>query len=126
VRRYLLADDWHLVVGGDAAVNDYVSFRLAAPRDFWLHVENYPGSHVLLRNPRRLDDPPTAVLRQAAGVAAWFSKARAKGPVQVRWTQARYLRKGKGLPVGTVLLPRASTVTVEAAPPPRSQPGSGA
>jgi predicted ribosome quality control (RQC) complex YloA/Tae2 family protein len=126
VRRYLLVDDWHLVVGGDAAVNDYVSFRLASPRDFWLHVADYPGSHVLLRNPRRLDDPPTNVLHQAAAVAAWFSKAREKGPVQVRWTQARYLRKGKGLPVGTVLLPRASTVTVEAAAPPRRQPGSPA
>ena len=41
-------------------------------------------------------------------------------PVDVRWTQARYLRKGKGLPVGMVLLPRFSTMTVEAAAPPRS------
>jgi predicted ribosome quality control (RQC) complex YloA/Tae2 family protein len=122
VRRYLLPGDWHLVVGGEAPVNDYVSFRLAAPRDFWLHVADYPGAHVVLRNPSRLDDPPTAVLHQAAAVAVWFSKAKGKGPVEVRWTQARYLRKGKGLPVGAVLLPRASTVTMEGAPPPRSEP----
>jgi predicted ribosome quality control (RQC) complex YloA/Tae2 family protein len=106
-------------VGGQADVNDYVSFRLAAPADFWLHAADYPGAHVVLRNPRRLTDLPPEVLRRAAEVAAWFSKARGRGPVDVRWTQARYLRKGKGMPVGMVLLPRFSTITVEAAAPPR-------
>jgi predicted ribosome quality control (RQC) complex YloA/Tae2 family protein len=119
VRRYQLQGPWTLLVGGQADVNDYVSFRLAAPADFWLHAADYPGAHVVLRNPRRLTDLPPEVLRRAAEVAAWFSKARGRGPVDVRWTQARYLRKGKGMPVGMVLLPRFSTITVEAAAPPR-------
>lgn len=119
VRRYQLPGPWTLLVGGQADVNDYVSFRLAAPADFWLHAADYPGAHVVVRNPRRLKDPPPDVLRRAAEVAAWFSKARGRGPVDVRWTQARYLRKGKGMPVGMVLLPRFSTLTVKAAAPPR-------
>jgi len=119
VRRYQLPGPWTLLVGGQAEVNDYVSFRLAGPADFWLHVADYPGAHVLVRNPRRLKDPPTDMLRRAGEIAAWFSKAREKGRVDVRWTQARYLQKGRGLPVGMVLLPRFSTLTVEAAAPPR-------
>lgn len=126
VRRYQLPGPWTLLVGGQADVNDYVSFRLASPADFWLHVADYPGAHVVVRNPRRITDPPSAALRRWAEVAAWFSKARGRGPVDVRWTQARYLRKGKGMPVGMVLLPRFSTLTVEGAAPPRLPEFGGA
>ncbi len=122
VRRFTLEGEWHVLVGGAADANDFLTFRLAAPHDFWLHAADYPGAHVVVRNPGRRADLPAAVLRRAAALAAHFSKAPGGGPVAVRWTQARHVRKGRGLPPGTVLLPRASTLRVRPEPPPRRGP----
>src|SRR5262249_27907786 len=40
-------------VGRSARENDEVTFEIAAPDDFWLHVGEYTGSHVIVRNPNR-------------------------------------------------------------------------
>jgi predicted ribosome quality control (RQC) complex YloA/Tae2 family protein len=123
VKRYTLDGEWHVLVGGGAAANDFLTFRLAAPHDFWLHVADYAGAHVVVRNPSRRPDLPQSVLLRAAALAAHFSKAPGDGgAVAVRWTQARHVRKGRGLPVGAVLLPRASTLRVQPAPPPTAGP----
>jgi predicted ribosome quality control (RQC) complex YloA/Tae2 family protein len=126
VRRLVLAGGWHVLVGGSATANDFVTFRLAAGHDFWFHTADYPGAHLVVRNPSRRPDLPPAVLRQAAAVAAHFSRAPGSGPVAVRWTQARFVRKGRGLPPGTVLLPRSSTISVHPSPPPRDEPWTSA
>ena len=51
-----------------AADNDVLTFKLAAPHDLWLHVAAESGSHVVIRNPDRLDKLPAAQL--AAGDSA--------------------------------------------------------
>ena len=122
VRRFVMGGQWHTLVGGGAAANDFLTFRMAAAHDFWFHAADYPGAHVVVRNPRHRAELPLAILRQAAALAAHFSRAPGPGPVEVRWTQARHVRKGRGLPTGTVLLPRFSTILVAAAPPPRREP----
>jgi predicted ribosome quality control (RQC) complex YloA/Tae2 family protein len=122
VRRFVIGDQWHTLVGGGAAANDFLTFRMAAAHDFWFHAADYPGAHVVVRNPGRRAELPPAILRQAAALAAHFSRAPGPAPVEVRWTQARHVRKGRGLPTGAVLLPRFSTILVTAAPPPRREP----
>ena len=58
-------------------------------RDFWLYVVNFPGSHVVVRNPDRLAALPPAVLTRAARLAAWHSKARgSRGKVEVHLCRA--------------------------------------
>ena len=75
-------------MGRNAAANERITRQLAAPHDFWLHAEG-PGSHVLLRNPRRVDSPGEDALREAAALAAYFSQARGATKVNVHWTQVR-------------------------------------
>jgi predicted ribosome quality control (RQC) complex YloA/Tae2 family protein len=122
IRRFVLGGQWHTLVGGGAAANDFLTFRMAAAHDFWLHAADYPGAHVVVRNPGRRGELPPVILRQAAALAAHFSRAPGPGPVAVRWTQARHVRKGRGLPPGTVLLPRFLTISVLAALPPAREP----
>jgi len=49
--------------------------RIAAPEDYWFHVRDYPGAHVVLKGAG--GEPPEEEIRAAASVAAWHS-ARAR------------------------------------------------
>ncbi len=100
-----------LLAGGTDADNDYLSTTLAAPDDWWFHVDSVPGSHVILR--ARPDQEPTRVtLGQAASVAAYHSKARHAGTVPVYCTRARHVTKPRGAKTGTVEVTRGKVLKV--------------
>ncbi len=78
-RRYrtVVVEGYEVLIGKGDADNDELTFALAAPEDFWLHVAGgVPGSHVVVRNPDKLDALPRAVVERAAELAARHSKAR--------------------------------------------------
>jgi predicted ribosome quality control (RQC) complex YloA/Tae2 family protein len=106
-----------VLVGRSAADNDVLSLQLAAPGDFWFHVAAGSGSHVVVRNPDKLDRLPRTAQRYAAALAAGHSKARAGGRVAVHAALAADVSKPRGLPAGKVALRRSTTVTV---PPART------
>ena len=85
---------------GDATGN-YVSLKLAQPRDWWFHVRGMPGSHVVLRA-KPAEKPDRETLKRAAAIAAYHSKARNGGTVPVACTRARFVTKPRGAKPGTV------------------------
>jgi predicted ribosome quality control (RQC) complex YloA/Tae2 family protein len=106
-------DGYEILVGKSARENDELSFRIARPRDLWLHASGYAGSHVVIRLPEGEDDAPRPVIERAAELAAWHSKAReARGKVVVHLCRAEDLRKRRGAPAGQVELRRSETVRV--------------
>lgn len=105
-----------ILVGRSAKSNDRLTREIAAKHDWWLHAEG-PGSHVILRNPRRLEQPPPDALAAAAALAAWFSKGRSAAKVEVHWTQARHIRKPRGAPVGSVIMDEFHSFVVQPRPP---------
>lgn len=110
-RRYDLAG-WEVLVGKGDRQNDELTFRIAGPRDLWLHASGFAGSHVVIRS--RVDEEfPRAVVEQAAQLAAWHSKARAAGgKVAVHICRAADVRKPAGAPAGQVQLRRFDVVRV--------------
>ena len=112
MRSYLSADGMEILIGRSGKENDLVTFKLAAPQDFWFHAEGYAGAHVLVRNPRRLKRPPQATLEQAARLAAFHSKARDSGRVEVLYTLRRHVKKGRNLPPGMVRVQRHESIRV--------------
>jgi len=80
--------------------NDMLSLS-AKPNDWWFHVRGMPGSHVLLLE-KPDEEPEKDILRQAASIAAYHSKARDGGVVPVSATRARYVTKPRGAKPGTV------------------------
>jgi predicted ribosome quality control (RQC) complex YloA/Tae2 family protein len=100
-----------ILVGRNGAANDRLTHQVAARDDWWLHAEG-PGSHVLLRNPQRLRQPPPRALERAAAVAAWFSKARSAATVEVHWTRARSVRRPKGGALGQALVEGQRSIRV--------------
>lgn len=112
VRRYRSSDGYELLVGRTDRDNDALTFRLAKSFDLWFHAADYPGSHVVLRNPQRRPVPARAIT-EAAQLAAKFSQARADGRVAVNYCERKFVTKPKGCAPGQVRLSSFKTVLVE-------------
>ncbi|MGZ8490826.1 MAG: NFACT RNA binding domain-containing protein [Gemmatirosa sp.] len=111
VLEYELPDGWQVFIGRTDAANDYVSIKLAKPRDRWFHVRGMPGAHVVLRVSTERE-PDRATLERAAGLAAYHSKARTGGVVPVSMTEGRHVSKPRGAKPGTVEIRKESVLKV--------------
>jgi predicted ribosome quality control (RQC) complex YloA/Tae2 family protein len=109
--RKVMYGGWEILVGRSAAGNDLLTTKLARPDDLWLHAEGLPGSHVLVRNPRKTEVPPDILLK-AAALAALYSRGRAAGKVPVTYTSARFVKKPRGAKPGLVTLSQRKTMMV--------------
>jgi predicted ribosome quality control (RQC) complex YloA/Tae2 family protein len=104
---------YEVLVGRSARDNDELTFRVARPRDLWLHAAGHAGSHVVIRVSESGEEVPRDVIERAAAYAAWHSKARnARGKVEVHVCRAADVRKPRGVPAGTVELRRYDVVRV--------------
>jgi predicted ribosome quality control (RQC) complex YloA/Tae2 family protein len=111
--RAVECEGFEILVGKGDAENDRLTFGIAEPRDFWLHVAGPAGSHVVVRNPDALEALPRPVLERAAELAAWHSKARgARGKVEVHVCRVADVKKPRGFAPGEVLLKRWEAVRV--------------
>jgi len=112
VRRYRSSDGYEIMVGRTSRDNDHLTFRVAKSYDLWFHAADYPGSHVVLRNPQRKQVPPRAIT-EAARLAAKFSQAQASPKVAVNYCERKFVTKMKGFAPGEVRLSSFKTVMVE-------------
>lgn len=110
--RRLAVDGFEVLVGKGDAENDRLTFEVAEPRDWWLHVAGHSGSHVVVRNPDDLAALPRPVLERAAELAAWHSKARGAGKVEVHVCRVADVSKPRGFDAGKVQLRRWRSVRV--------------
>lgn len=110
--RAIMIDGWEVLIGKGDADNDVLTFKVADGVDFWLHVASTPGSHVVIRNPDRISEPPREVLERAAQLAAFYSKARDGGKVEVHFCRVADVSKPRGFPAGKVMLKTYKSVRV--------------
>jgi len=108
--EYQLPNGWMILAGQSEKDNDRLSLKVARANEWWFHVRGMPGSHVILRPPEGVKgSPDKEMLKQAAAVAAWHSKARSGGVVAVSATLAKFVSKPRGAKPGTVSI-RKETV----------------
>ncbi|MEW6447684.1 MAG: NFACT RNA binding domain-containing protein [Bacillota bacterium] len=93
-------DGFTILVGKNNRQNDYVTFRLAAAGDVWLHARGIPGAHVILKTGGH--EPSGEALAEAAALAAYFSQARRSTAVPVDWTRRSNVQRPKGARPGFV------------------------
>ncbi len=110
--RKIIFQGWEIYVGKSASGNDHITQKLAHPDDLWLHAEGLPGSHVLVRNPRKTDIP-NDVLLYAASLAALHSKGKNAVKVPVTYARARFVSKPKGAKPGLVVISQRKTIMVK-------------
>ena len=120
VFEYELPGGYQVLVGKTDEDNDCLSIKFAAPNDYWFHVKGMPGSHVILRLGEK-DEPEKEIIKQAASVAAYHSKARTGGVVPVSCTRAKYVTKSRGDKLGTVHIRKETVLKVRPATPSKTE-----
>ncbi|MDQ7819820.1 MAG: NFACT RNA binding domain-containing protein [Armatimonadota bacterium] len=113
-RRYALAGGAVALVGRTGGENERLTFSVARPTDLWFHARGVPGAHVILQAAGR---PSEEAIRQAAALAAYYSRARQAVEVAVDYTERRHVRKPPGARPGLVTYAHARTVSVRPAVP---------
>ena len=114
-RTFRSSDGLPILVGRSGPGNDRLTWRLARSHDLWLHAQGTPGSHVVVRLDKGKPVPPRT-LREAAQLAAYYSRARGQVKVPVDYALRKYLRKPKAAAPGVVLLSQEKTIVVHPDP----------
>lgn len=103
--RYQLPQNIEIWIGRNNAQNEQLTFKAASDYDLWLHAQEIPGSHVLLRLDAG-DVPNDDTLKLAASFAAYYSRARGSEQVPVVMTEPKNVYKPKGALPGMVIYKR--------------------
>jgi predicted ribosome quality control (RQC) complex YloA/Tae2 family protein len=111
--RVLKIDDREILIGKGARENDELTFDVAGPEDFWFHVAEYSGSHVVVRNPAKEKTLDESILTKAAQLAAYFSQARNSSKVEVHYTKRKHVTKPRRAKPGLVRLLEFKSIKVE-------------
>jgi predicted ribosome quality control (RQC) complex YloA/Tae2 family protein len=112
-RTFVVEGGFEVWAGKSSANNDVLTLRHAKPQDYWFHARGVPGSHVILRVATGRGEPSKAAIRQAASIAAYYSKMRTASMVPVAVTRRKYVHKPKGASAGSVVLQREDVIMVE-------------
>ena len=104
--RYRSSDGILIDVGKNAAQNDRLTGG-ARPGETWLHAKDMPGSHVIIRQEGEV---PLQTLREAAILAAWYSKGQRSSSVPIDYTLRRYVKKPGGAAPGMVIYTNQKTL----------------
>ncbi len=110
IKLFKSSADIDILVGQDDASNDYLSLKLAKANDLWFHVSGFPGSHVVLRCADCDEDRDS--IKEAAALAAWFSKMRNGKNVAVHYCMAKYVTKPSKAKAGTVNIKKMKKIKV--------------
>ncbi len=103
--RYVSDDGIEMLVGKNAAQNDRITLG-AKPEEMWLHAKDMPGSHVIIC---REGEIPQTTMKQAAMLAAWYSKGQRSSMVPVDYTLRKYVKKPSGAVPGRVVYTHQKT-----------------
>lgn len=77
-------------IGKNNLQNDYLTTKFAEKTDWWFHVKNFAGSHVILKTDG--EEPPAEDFTFAASLAAMYSSAEGDN-VAVDYTLIKHVKK---------------------------------
>jgi len=112
IKKFSSSDGCAILAGRDGVSNDYLTFKIGQPNDLWFHVKGESGSHVILKCTDVKKTLPLTSQREAASVAAWYSKMRKGGKVPVSVCRVKDISKPKGAAPGLVKVRKVKTLMV--------------
>lgn len=110
-QHYLSSDNFHIYVGKNNRQNDYLTLKFAHREDTWLHVQNMPGSHVIIKSEGK--EIPLTTLEEAGNLAAYFSRGKNSTHVPVDYTIKKNVKKAKNAKTGMVIYDNFKTITID-------------
>ena len=124
IREFQSSTGLKILVGQDDYSNDQLTFKVGKANDLWFHVSGSPGSHVILQCADSGTLPDKDSIREAAELAAWFSKMRQGGKVAVKYCFIQNVRKPKGAKPGTVHINKEKSIIVRPKKPKDDEEGN--
>ncbi len=112
IRRVITPEGYEILIGETATANDFLTARLAASNDYWLHVRAATSAHVVVRTHGRPADVPKSVLTRAARLCAQHSGQKHSSLISVDYTLKKYVRKPRGAAPGSVDYQQETTLHV--------------
>ena len=112
-RHYIIEDKYNVFVGKDSKSNDLLSIKFAKQNDYWFHARGLPGSHVVLRVENTKEGVPKNIIKNAASIAGYFSKAKTAKVAPVSYTFAKFVYKKKGMEPGKVMISKEKVLLVK-------------
>jgi len=104
--------DWLIIVGRNANENDELLRRHVKGNDLWLHVRDYHGSYVFIKQ-RSGKTVPLDILLDAGNLAIFYSKGRNNRAGDLFYTHVKYLRRVKDGPKGLVIPTQEKNLSVK-------------
>ena len=99
--EYESTEGFKIFVGRNNVMNDKLTLKTAKNYDLWFHVKDTAGSHVLVQNDGR--EFTDKVIREAALLASYNSKAGHSSNVPVDYTIIKNVKKPVGAKPGMVI-----------------------
>ena len=106
---YIALDGTKIYIGKNNIQNDFLTFKHAKKNDYWFHVKDMPGSHVIVCH----ENPDEYLIRLAANLAALYSKASNSSSVPINYTKIQTLKKAPGAMLGKVILNHYKTIYID-------------
>lgn len=103
-------EGYRILLGRNNKENDKITFKMANRNDLWLHAKNIPGSHVLIISNGH--DIPDEVIEYAAEIAAYNSKGRNSGNIEIDYTEKMYVKRHPANKPGLVNYTDFKTINV--------------
>lgn len=113
LRHFVLDGQYHVFVGRDSRSNDLLSTKFAKQNDYWFHARGLPGSHTTLRVDNPKEGVPKNIIKNAASIAAYYSKAKTAKIAPVSYTLRKFVNKKKGMAPGKVSLTKENVILVK-------------
>lgn len=108
LNKFKLSSGKTVLVGKNNYQNDWLTLKKANKNDYWFHVKNMPGSHVILQDSNPSEDD----IKETAEIAAYFSKGKLSAHVQVDYVQDKRVKKPNGAKPGFVIYTGQNSIEV--------------
>lgn len=99
--EYESEEGFKIFVGRNNVMNDKLTLKTAKNYDLWFHVKESAGAHVIVQNDGR--EFTDKVIREAALLASYNSRAKTSSNVPVDYTLIKYVKKPAGAKPGMVI-----------------------
>ena|SRR5690554_47476 len=103
---------YDILVGRNNNQNDYLTKKIANRDDLWFHIKDHAGSHVIIRN-HTGKEIPAETIKEAACIAAFYSKGRMSNTVPIDYTEIKNVNKPKGAKPGLVYYDNYYTIMIK-------------
>ena len=111
-RKFILSHNYCAYVSRSSKDADKILSLVASGNDYWFHIRDYAGSHVVVKEIKNAEIPD-AVKIEASMLALYYSKGRYSDEGDIYFTRIKYLHKGKNSPSGMVFPTQEKNIKVK-------------